>query len=233
MMSRARVGFLAAACLLMPAGLWAADASPPAPPPAPVATMVLKDGRVLHNVKVMSDDGDSVFVKADEGLLQIKKSDLPQAAPEAIPQKAPTPAASEYVMQRFDPNQAPEAPPPAPGAKPTPKPGAKPAPGPKPVASSVYKGCTIMSFQMKPFQNVQGCVEVVIQNDTDENTLIRPSDFVCISADGARHVGRNIIAQTFPPSVRRRELVPAHGEVDDIVTFTNEALDISGVQWSK
>lgn len=225
---RARIGFLAAACLLVPIVL-RADAGKP----ATVATVALKDGRVLHNVKVMSDEGSSIVVRADEGLLEIAKSDLPQTFADAFPQKQPTPAGIEYVMQRFDPNQAPEAPPPEPGAKPKAKPNAKETPAPKPVANALYKGCTIISFQKKSFQNVLGCAEVVIQNDTDENTQIRASDFVCISADGARHPGRNLFANTFPPSVKRREFVPSHGQLDDLVTFGNEDIDISSVQWSR
>ena len=227
MRPRARTGLLAAACLLMPAML-AADTAPP-----PTATMVLRDGRVLHNARVMSDGGASVVVRADEGLVQVAKSDLPQALADAYPVKAPAPEGAEYVMQRFDPNQAPEAPAPEPGAKPKPKPNAGATPAPGQVASVVYKGCTIVSFQKKSFESVLGCAEVVIQNDTDDNVQIRPGDFVCITPAGARHPGRNIFANTFPPSVKRREFVPAHGQLDDIITFGNEDMDIASVQWSR
>jgi hypothetical protein len=195
--------------------------------------MVLKDGRVLHNVKIMSEEGTSVVVRADEGLVQVAKSDLPPALADAYPAKAPAPADAEYVMQRFDPNQAPEAPAPEPGAKPKPKPNAGATPAPGQVTSVVYKGCTIVSFQKKSFENVLGCAEVVIQNDTEDNVQIRPGDFVCVTAAGARRPGRNIFANTFPPSVKRREFVPAHGQLDDIITFGNEDMDIASVQWSR
>jgi hypothetical protein len=228
MRPRARIALLAAACLVMPAMPCAADT-----PAAPIASMVLKDGRALHNVRIMSEEGTSVVLRADEGLIQVAKSDLPQGLADAYPRKDPAPAGPEFVMQRFDPNQAPEAPPPEPGAKPKPKPagGATPAPGP--VANAVYRGCTIVSFQKKSFENVLGCAEVVIQNDTEDNVQIRPGDFACVTADGARHPGRNIFANTFPPSVKRREFVPAHGQLDDIITFGNEDMDIARVQWSR
>ena len=223
----ARIGIIAALCL--PLALRAADT----PAPATFATLALKDGRVLHNVRVMSDDVASIVVRADEGLLKLAKSDLPPSVASAYPDKSPPPAATEYVMQRFDPNQAPEAPPPEPGAKPKPKPGAKPTPAPVPVANAVYRGCTITSFQKKSFENVLGCAVVTLQNDTDQNTPIRAADFVCVAADGTRHAGRNLFANTFPPSVKRREFVPAHGQLEDIVAFSNEDLDIAAVQWSR
>jgi hypothetical protein len=233
MRPRARTGLLAAAFLFIPAMLPAADTAPP--PPAPIASMVLRDGRVLHNARIMSDEGASVVVRADEGLIQVAKSDLPQGVADAFPRKAPAPdMGPDFVMQRFDPSQAPEAPPPEPGgAKPKPKPPGSATSAPAPVANALYKGCTIVSFQKKSFENVLGCAEVVIQNDSDENTQIRPGDFVCITAAGARHPGRNIFANTFPPSVKRREFVPAHGQLDDIITFGNEDMDIASVQWSR
>lgn len=181
----------------------------------------------------MSDNGGSVVVRADEGLIKLAKSNLPQALAASYPDKSPAPVPAGFVMERFDPNQAPEAPPPEPGGKPKAKPGAGATPAPLPTANAVYKGCTITSFQKKPFENVLGCAEVVIQNDTDENSQIRAGDFVCEGADGVRHVGRNLFANTFPPSVKRREYVPAHGQLDDIVSFSNEDLDISSVRWAR
>jgi hypothetical protein len=52
-------------------------------------------------------------------------------------------------------------------------------------------------------------------------------------ADGARRFGRNLVTDAFPPAVKRREFIPPHGDLDDIVTFTNEALDITSVQWAR
>jgi hypothetical protein len=231
--SRTRIGFLVAAVLLAPLGLAAADPNPPAAMPS----VELKDGRVLHNVKVMADEGANLVVRADEGLLKIAKSNLPTAFADtyaAKPQPIPLAGPVQYVMQRFDPNQPPEAPPPEPGAKPKANTVAKPG-GAPPAAmgSSVYKGCTIMSFQIKSFQSVQGCAEVVIRNDTDEKVMIRPGEITCTTTDGGRHVARNIITDSFPPSVKRREFIPARGELDDIFAFANEPLNISSVQWSR
>jgi hypothetical protein len=105
---------------------------------------------------------------------------------------------------------------------------------PKPtVASTVFKGCSIVSFQEKAFQNVLGCSEVVIRNDTDLIVMILPRDIVCIAANGTRHPGHFIVSDGFPPRLMRREFVPAHGEVDDQVTFTDDEIDISSVQWAR
>jgi hypothetical protein len=228
--SFARIGFVAAAVLLAPAGLVAADPGTE----APMASVQLKDGRVLHNVKIMSDEGANVVVRADEGLLKIAKSNLPAAlAGTTSPPPPPETGPTQYVMQRFDPNQAPEAAPPEPGAKPKAKQAANAAPAATSVGVAAYKGCTIMSFQMKSFQNVQGCAEVVIRNDTDDKVMIRPGEISCTTADGARHVARNIITDSFPPSVKRREFVPARGQLDDIFAFANEPMDISSVQWTR
>jgi hypothetical protein len=231
--SRIRIGFLAVAFLLAPGGLSAADPGPP----APIASLQLKDGRVLHNVKVMSDEGANLVVRADEGLLKIAKSNLPAALAgthAAKPEPNPPAGPPQFVMQRFDPNQPPEAPPPEPGAKPKANPAAKPgAAPPAGVGGAVYKGCTIISFQIKSFQSVQGCAEVVIRNETDERVPIRPGEITCTTADGARHVARNIITDSFPPNVKRRESIPARGELDDIFAFANEPLEITGVQWTR
>jgi hypothetical protein len=85
---------------------------------------------------------------------------------------------------------------------------------------------------VKPFQGVQGCVEVVVTNTTDQIVVLHPGDFVCITASGARHAGRNMVTDGFPPQLKRREVVPPDGQIDDIVTFTNEALDNPTVQWA-
>jgi len=56
---------------------------------------------------------------------------------------------------------------------------------------------------------------------------------VCVTSNGARHRGRNLITDGFPPQLKRREVVPPGGQVDDIVTFTDEALDNPTVQWAR
>jgi hypothetical protein len=108
-----------------------------------------------------------------------------------------------------------------------------PAPPKVPVVNPVFKGCTITSFQMKSFQNVQGCAEVVIRNDTDMTVLILPRDIACITSKGQRRGGRNFVTDGFPPQVRKREFIPPQGQIDDVVTFTDDALDIATVQWAK
>src|ERR1019366_8433407 len=92
--------------LLLPVFLVAAAMSGAADPPtpSPAATLQLRDGRVLHNVKVMSGGQDGVVVDADEGLIKIARSNLPEAMAEALP-SSPTPAGTaDMVMQSFDPD---------------------------------------------------------------------------------------------------------------------------------
>jgi len=133
-------------------------------------------------------------------------------------------------MEPFNPNLPPEKPPVPPPKPPAPAPRqAQPA---KPMASLVYKGCSIISFQPKTFQNVLGCAEVVIRNDSDSPVVILPRDLVCLTVDGGRHGGRVIVADGIPPIMKRREVVPSHGQIDDVVTFTDDALEFTGVQWA-
>ena len=231
--SRTCGALLLLACLAALAGVRASDAAPP----SVLAALELKDGRILHNVRIMSDEADGIVVRADEGLMKIQKSDLPQAIAGTSPSKAASQEGPELVMQAFDPNQAAAAPGEEPGGqpaqKPTPKPVPRPTKAPVPAPNPTYKGCSIMSFQMKAFQSVQGCAEVVIHNDSDTTAVIRPVDFVCVTAAGARHVGRNMITDAYPPVFKRREFIPPHSDVDEYVTFTNEALDMSAVQWAR
>ena len=220
--------------LVLALGAWASAACAD---PAPGADLALKDGRVLHHASILRDEGQSLVIRADEGLVKVSKDDLPDPVPGALPVKtADAPAPAEpvpLVMQPFNPDAAPS------GQAPSPEPK-KPAPRPtgpapqkaKPAASLVYKGCSITSFQVKPYQGVQGCVEVVVSNPTNQIVILRPWDFVCVTAQGARHVGRNIITDGYPPHLKRREVVPQQGQIDDIVTFTDDALDNPTVQWA-
>jgi len=225
-----RLGLLVTACLLLRAAA-AADPAPLLP------SVALRDGRVLHNVRIMDNEGDSIVVHADEGLLKIAKSNLPADLSDGLPSppqpKPGPPADGGMVMQGFDPNQAPAQDPEAkPAPKVTPPPNAPPKPAPA-VANPVFKGCTVVSFGPKAFDNVLGCAEVVIRNDTDAPVIIVPRDIVCIAVGGVRHGGRFIVTDGFPPHIKRREFVPPRGEVDDIVTFTDTAIDISSVQWAR
>jgi hypothetical protein len=219
---------LLAAILLAQAALRATDAAPP----SSFELLELKDGRVLHHVKVMSEEPDSIVVRADEGLVKVEKADLPKAAAEIYAVK-PGPKEPELMMQRFDPNQVVEAPVQEPGAKPAPKPVPKPAKPAAPANNPVFKGCTIISFQMKAFQTVLGCAEVVIHNDTDTVVEIRPGDIVCMTIAGNRLIGRNLVTDGFPPRVKRREFIAPRGDMDDLVTFANDAIEIASVQWAR
>jgi hypothetical protein len=136
-------------------------------------------------------------------------------------------------MPPFDPDRAPLV---DGDARPQQAPAKKPAqvqqaPA-QPAPPAAYKGCTITSFELKAFQNVLGCAEVVIRNDGDSPVVIRPGDILCVTAGGERRPGRNFVdAEMLPPVIRRRDIVPPGGTSEVLVTFTNEALDISAVGW--
>ncbi|HXQ80213.1 MAG TPA: hypothetical protein VN775_02795 [Opitutaceae bacterium] len=215
-----------AACLLV---LAPSRAASPSPTPTPIPTLKLNDGRVLHNVVVKSNEPDSIVVRASEGLLKVAKSNLPQDLADAFPAKSDQPGAQDMVMQPFNPN-APQA---APGQPPLGRPIPRPTPTPKPTRDPTYKGCTIVSFQPKAFQTSLGCAEVVIRNDTDTPVLINPGEIVCVTTTGGRRNGRIFVTDGVPPIIKRIEIVPARGDVDDILTFTNDALDISYVEWAR
>jgi hypothetical protein len=203
----------------------AADAA--APTPTPVAVLLLRDGRALHNVRVMSSGPDGIVVNGDEGLMKIPRANLPDAVANALP--APKAGGADMVMQPFNPDMGP----PAPTPTPKPRPPQRPTAAPKPTPNPVFRGCTIASFQVKPFQNVLGSAEVVIRNDTDSAVAILPGDITCVTDSGALHRGRQFVVNAYPPIVRRRETVPARGTLDEQVTFTNEALQITAVRWSR
>ena len=194
----------------------------------------LLDGRVLHHVRVLEDEGASIVIRADEGLIKVAKDDLPASAHLRLaPKAAQGSADSSLVMKPFDPDLVPAEAPAAPEPnKPAPRPASPPPQGVHPAVSAVYKGCSIKSFQVKPYQGALGCLEVIVSNPTDQVVVLHPGDFVCITSSGSRHIGRNLITEGYPPRLKRREVVPQQGEIDDIVTFTEERLDNPTVEWA-
>ncbi len=216
---------LLVACLL---GQAASRGAESAPNPAPIPVLKLNDGRVLHNVRIKANEESSIVVLADEGFMKIAKSNLPKEVADAYPAKPAQAAGQDMVMQPFNPNPQAE-----PGPGPTPRPKAKPTPTPRPAQNPVYKGCTVVSFQPKAFQNSLGCAEIVIRNDTDAVVVINPGEIVCITNTGTRYSGRIFVTDGIPPIIKRQEFVPPRGDVDDTITFTNDALDISYVQWAR
>jgi hypothetical protein len=217
-------GLLLGVCLL---GQTAAPAADPVPASAPIPVLKLNDGRVFHNVQVKKDQPDSLLVLADEGLTKIAKSRLPPALASLYPVRQPPAGSPAMVMQPFNPN---------PNQSSLQVPGSKSPPRPTPAptrALGVYKGCTIVSFESKPFQTSLGCAEVVIRNDTDEPVTIYPGEIICVTTNGMRRQGRLMVVDGDTPSIRRQETVPPHGDIKDIVTFTNDALDISYVLWAR
>src|SRR5208282_4643782 len=212
---------LIAAFILAPVATRAADSVPA----AAFVSLQLRDGRVLHNARVTGDEGDSIVIRADEGLFKVEKDALPAALAASYPTPTPTVATEQMVMVPFNLNPPDAAP------EPEPRPKPNPANVPNPVQSSslAFKGCTIVSFQMKAFQNLQGCAEVVISNSTDAPVVVLPRNLVCATPSGARHAGRFFVTDGFPPIIRRREVVPAQGSIDEEIIFTNDAIEISSV----
>ena len=231
----ALVSLLLAACL----AARAADPAPtpvstPEPTPTPASSLIpsvaLKDGRVLHNVKIMDDEPDSIVVHANEGLIKVAKSDLPPGIAKPAAAVDPLMGGPDMVMQPFDPNRQPAEDPEVKAIqKMTPPPK---TPVPKVGPATVYKGCTIVSFEKKTFMNIAGCAEVVIRNDTDSPQIINPHDVFTTAATGARYLGRIFYTDGFPPQMKRREIVPAQGQIDDILTFSNDDFDMTAVQWA-
>jgi hypothetical protein len=217
---------LFAACLMIPIASRALESGPT---PTPMPTLKLNDGRVLHNVVVKADQQDSIVVRANEGLLKVAKSNLPLEIADAYPVKPAQPGAQDMAMPPFNPN-VPQV---GPGQPPAVRPMPRPTPTPKPTRDPVHKGCTIVSFQPKAFQTSLGCAEVVIRNDTDTPVLINPGEIICVTTNGTRRSGRIFVTDGVPPIIKRLEIVPARGDVDDILTFTNDALDISYVEWAR
>jgi hypothetical protein len=232
MRTPARLGFLAVAVLAAAAHL---GADPPAASSS-LGTLTLADGRVLHNVRIVPNAGNTVTLRSDEGLLLVAKSLLPAALAPAAAGGASAPADPGMMMEPFDPNLAPPQEPDArPGSKAKPLPAAPDATKAlaQPVASAVFKGCSVVSFQAKAFQNVQGCAKVLIRNETDNVVLLVPRDIACLTSEGARHTGRFFVTDGFPPAIKRREFVPARGQVEDVVTFTDDRIAIAAVQWTR
>jgi hypothetical protein len=221
--------------LVLAAGSWAALSRGADPALGPWPELPLKGGRVLHGAKVLSDEGANLVLRCDEGLVKVAKSDLPPSVAAAYPQAPDAPPGSQMVMRPFDPDKAPLVD--DPYDRPKPKAAAKPASAQSemPIAaqSPVFKGCTIASFTMKPFLNAQGCAEVVVQNDSEARAVILPGDIVCVTSDGKHLVGRQIVVDGFPPVIKRRQVVPPLSSVTLQVAFSNDALEVSDVAWTR
>ena len=202
---RTRLGItvlcLAAACALGLPALSADTAS------ASFPTLALLDGRVLHNARIISNKPDSVVIRADEGLMMISKTKLPESVAVLYPVQAPTPTPPGTMMKPFNPNPADASGMPAPKPRPTPR------PTPKAAENHLFRGCSIVSFQAKAFQTSLGCAEVVIRNETDSPVEIQPGNIVCITTTGVGHAGRFFIIDGTPPIVKRSEITFRRGEI--------------------
>ena len=103
-----------------------------APTPTPIPTLKLKDGRVLHNVQVRSNEDDSIVVRADEGLVKVAKSNLPAGDRRRLPGQVGPGRRTGAGDAAVQPQPAAAGPRPGAEARPTPRPtsdtqGAEPA----------------------------------------------------------------------------------------------------------
>jgi hypothetical protein len=220
-----RLALVAAVCLMAAPVARPEDGAPP----GKFVTLPLNDGRVLHNVKIMSNEGTSLVVHADEGLLKIARANLPQAVADAYPAKVAAPSGPQTVMHSFNPDKAEEEPLVARAVPAEAVVTPKPTPRPRPV----YKGCTIVSFQTKAFQGSQGSEQVVVQNNTEADVELVPTDFNCVLSDGSRHSAGYIVTDGYPFVIKKKEIVPARGQIDDLVVFANKEVDIVSVEWRR
>jgi hypothetical protein len=224
----ATLGLLAALC----AGIQAAGAEG-GPSPTPVPSLALGDGRVLHHAVVMDDAGSMVVIRSDEGLVEVSKALLPGATGTAAPPAVAAGPETGLVMPAFNPDQGPPGEPEA-RPKPAQKPQGNVAPKPLSPSGAAFRSCTLASFEMKAFQNILGCAEVSVRNDGDSPVVLHPGDFACVLEGGSRRPGRNFIStQSQPAVVGRREVVGPGATAEFLVTFADEALEITAVQWAR
>jgi len=197
------------------------------PAPAPIPALALKSGRTLHNVKIMSDEPDSLVVRASEGLIKVKKGDLPAEWAAKYPARSAPPETVSAPALDLRPPYTPPVRATRPPAQPARKAQAAPV-------ITVFKGCTILAYEAKPFQSALGSAEIHIRNDSETPAEILPQDIVCLAADGSAHAGRFLVAvpDTGASIVKRKDVVPAYGELRDFVIFSTEALEITEIRWA-
>ena len=189
-----------------------------------IGDIQLKSGKVLHKVKVLSDEPDSLVVFATEGMMKVKKADLPPALAARFPEReAPPPPPPPLV------NKSLSDVPPEPETR-----QARPPAAP-PVDPNLFMGCLITNYQVKPVQATLGCVEVTIHNSTEAAVTIAPKMIGCITTDGKRHTGGRffVINDAGSMTMKRQETIPASGDVTDVVYFQTDALDLQTVGWAR
>ena len=189
-----------------------------------VGTLELKGGRVLHNAKILSDQWDSVVVYSTEGMVKVKKSDLPPALQAKYPMKeAPPPPMVSPKVTINEPPQKRVAPPPAP-----PKDDAKSN------NTGIYQGLMILNFHPEPMQATQGCVSVTIHNTGSDPVKITPDMIVCVKADGGQYVGKRFFSIVDQGTmVKTTDSVAPSADVTEIVFFQNDPLDMQDIRWAR
>jgi hypothetical protein len=198
-----------------------ATADPPVRP-TQWTVLELKGGRVLHNVKLISDETDSIVVRADEGLVKVAKSTLPDAVAVFFAVKALPPGPTEMMMVPFNGDPANAVRPQDPTEKAVVNAGDR----------KLFKGCTIVGFQPRVYRRMLGCAEVTVRNDTDTPIEVSAGDFTCIATGLGPLPGRFMVIEGDPSGRKLKEVIPPHGDVEDILAFSAKPLEITGVQWS-
>ena len=209
-------------CLLLL--VWAAGR--PAGAAELVGDITLKSGKVLHHAKVLNDQYDSIVVFASEGMVKVKKSDLPAALAEKYPERPAPPPVTPMATKPLTVAGPDEA------RRPRPAP---PVPVPVQEDPTMFHGCLITNYALKPLQATLGCVEVTIHNNNENPVEIVPAAIRCITNDGKAHAGNRFftITDDGQMTMKKKETIPPSGDVKDVVYFQSEALDIQSVVWAK
>lgn len=188
-----------------------------------VGTIELRGGRTLHNAKILSDQWDSVVVFATEGMIKVKKTDLPPALLAKYPMReAPPPPPPPLVSPKViveEPSPKKSAPP--------------PKEEPKSDNSGLYQGLMILNFHAKPMQAAEGCVEVTIHNTGSDTVKLTPDMIVCQKPGGGQYVGKRFFSMVDQGMmVKTADSVAPSADVTEIVFFQNEALEMQDIRWA-
>ena len=190
-----------------------------------VGTITLKGGRVLHDAKILNDEPSSVVIFAAEGMIKVKKIDLPADLAARYPARAEPPVALYQTLSQVPPPAAPQAP--------KPKPRPTPRPTPTPVVP-LFSGCSIASFQPRQVQGSLGCFEVTFHNTTSTDQTLTPGEVLCTGTDGSHHQGREFFdVSSGVTVVKRRDVVPAGGDLTTVVYFSNDEIPLDQIKWAR
>ena len=190
-----------------------------------IGDIPLKTGKVLHHAKLISDQFDSLVVFSAEGMVKVRKADLPDALAKRYPERAAPPPPPAPLISKPLTLDAPDE-------------AGRPRPAPPPVAApadpNLFRGCLITNFAAKPVQGTLGCVEVTIHNSTESPVDITPAMIRCVTTDGKVHPGMRffVVNDLGSMTMKKTETVPPSGDVTDVVFFQQLEMDIQSLSWA-